>query len=113
MDRYQSVLTDGAQSAPKLLIYGVPQGSVLGPKMYIMYTKPLGDLLRSHGPDCHFYADDAQLYESNSISTTQDTIGCTEKCLVAAGIWLDDNMLRGHPKSRPAQSHSPSGGFLC
>ena len=55
-DRYQAVVIDGKHSDPVLLEHGVPQGSVLGPKKYTMYSKPPGAY--------HFYVDDTQLYIS-------------------------------------------------
>ena len=68
-NRYQAVVIDGKRSAPVLLQYGVPQGSVLGPKMYTMYTRPLGDVIRNHGPNHHMFADDTQLYVSYCLKT--------------------------------------------
>ena len=95
-DRYQTVVIHQQKSTPVRLRYGVPQGSVLGPKMYCMYTMPLGEIMRNHGTGNHFYADDAQLYDSFSPSTTgalTDTLGCLEKCLVDNGSWLRENKL--------------------
>ena len=40
-DRFQVVVIDSEHSKPILLKYGVPQGSVLGPKKYTMYAKLL------------------------------------------------------------------------
>ena len=42
--------------------FGVPQGSVLGPRMYCMYTKPVSNIIQRHGLSYYSYADDTQLY---------------------------------------------------
>ena len=48
-DRYQVVVIDGEHSDPVLLEHGVPKGSVLGPKKYTMYSKPLGAIICRYG----------------------------------------------------------------
>ena len=45
-DRKQFVQVDAARSASKDLQCGVPQGSVLGLLLYLLYTAPLGDIIR-------------------------------------------------------------------
>ena len=61
-DRAQSVVIEGKTSCAKKLSNGVPQGSVLGPKCYSMYTKPVGELIRKHGMSYITYPDDSDTY---------------------------------------------------
>ena len=41
---------------------GVPQGSVLGARMYAMYAHPMSNIVNQHDASYHNYADDTQLY---------------------------------------------------
>ena len=44
------------------LKYGVQQGSVLGARMYTMYTEPMRTIIEKHNISYHSYADNTQLY---------------------------------------------------
>ena len=53
--------TTGAKSDSISLKFGVPQGSVLGPILFTLYTSPLGQIC-SNKVHYHLYADDQQIY---------------------------------------------------
>ena len=70
--RKQSVLIIGIPSTFLELLFGVPQGSVLCPLLFIIYTSPLGELLTSLGIHYHLYDDDTQLYFTFDIEDGSD-----------------------------------------
>ena len=61
-NREQCVAIGESRSEPTALQYGVPQGSVLDPVLFTVYTGTLAFLLEAHGASYHFFADDTQLY---------------------------------------------------
>ena len=46
--RSQSVIVDGCMSPPLYVECGVPQGSILGPLLYIIFTNDVPDLVHDH-----------------------------------------------------------------
>ncbi len=95
-DRTQSVTVHSACSAPRRLQYGVPQGSVLGPMLFSVYTAPLGKIIGAHGLHYHFYADDTQLYFSfnPAEANSDDVVGRIVRCVADIQHWMDNNFLK-------------------
>ena len=95
--RTQSVSVESVCSTPTPLRYGVPQGSVLGPLLYTIYTLPLGDILREAGIFYHLYADDTQLYMSFSCTDPSSQLSCLEsmqQCVTQIKLWMQTNKLK-------------------
>ena len=72
--RTQSVRLRDEQSDFQAVPHGVPQGSVLGPLLFILHTAELSDIAAKHHINVHFYADDTQLYLT---CRRDDTAACT------------------------------------
>jgi len=50
------------QSTREFIKFGVPQDSVLGPLLFVLYTADLAPLITEHRLHSHLYADDTQVY---------------------------------------------------
>ena len=69
-----SVKTSGASSQSYPLTCGVPQGSVLGHLLSILYTIPVSSLIKASSVDPNLYADDTQLIISFSPDSLSESI---------------------------------------
>ena len=94
-NRHQRVVIGSDTSDPCHLQFGVPQGSVLGPKLYCLFSKPIGDICRHHGFKYHCYADDTQVYMIiKTHENWNDYFLRLEKCLQDISNWMSNNLLK-------------------
>ena len=96
LDRNQIVSVQGRKSNIHHLQCGVPQGSVLGARMYTMYTRQLSDVIKKHDVIHHSYADDTQIYihsEDNPEARGEAT-DKLQRCIAGICQWMEMNALK-------------------
>ena len=91
----QCIVVNGSLSKPFLLPWGVPQGSVMGPLEYILYTGPLCEIISTH-PDIQYavYADDTQLYITMSPNKYNESLQKLSQCISDIMAWSSFNKLK-------------------
>ena len=82
------------RSSESPLKYGVPQGSVLGPVLFILYTTPLSDVIRGHSVSHEMFADDTQLLHSSAIDDYPTLTSTLQSCTSDVDTWMSANKLK-------------------
>ena len=77
-DRFKSIPINGGTSTDFQMKYGVPQGSCLGPQLFIIYASKLFEIIERHLPDEHAYSDDTQLYISFNADSSAEQSAALE-----------------------------------
>ena len=86
-------------SHPAALQYGVPQGSILGPILFFLYTNPISSIIHSHSSiNHHFYADDTRLYITLSPTNFCHSIQKLKNCLNDIQNFMFANKLKLNPE---------------
>ena len=96
-NRRQAVKIGAAISSFVSLAFGVPQGSVLGPILFTLYTTPLGEIIKRHGLNFHLYADDTQLYilfRPKDAVSQESARAKIEACAEDIRRWMNNNLLK-------------------
>ena len=98
--RSQSVSINGHTSKKFEVKCGVPQGSCLGPLLFVLYASKLFTIIERHLPQVHAYADDTQLYvafkpdpehATNAVAAMEACINDIRKWMLADRLKINDD----------------------
>ena len=93
LNREQQCCINGELSSNKVITCGVPQGSILGPLLFLLYINDLPDCLKSTTPG--MYADDTQIFSSSN--NANELVVRLNSDLAHVCNWLKENRLQMHP----------------
>ena len=92
--RTQKVLVEGSASASKPVLSGVPQGTVLGPLLFLIYINDISTGL-SVGTEIRLFADDSLLYRR--IQSVEDS-KTLQRDLDRLQLWESTWKMEFHPQ---------------
>jgi len=98
--RTQRVVYQGDISLLVWLLWGVPQGSVLGSLFFLLYTAELFGIIGARGATSHFYADDGQLYVNCPAADAEVAIRQLRACVADVDAWMKASRLRVNPQKK-------------
>ena len=92
-ERTQFIRLGSSSSAVTQGPCGVPQGSVLGPLLFVAYISSTSNIAVQFGVGHLQYADDTQMYVALSPSDINTSVSNLQNCLTAMHLWFSQKVL--------------------
>ena len=110
-NRDQCTCVEGECSDRLKITYGVPQGSVLGPKLFLLYINDLTDVI--HNCEFYLYADDIVLYRKLRTYQTRNDFALFLEDVHSVMNWCITNELSINIKKTKVQFFPKKGNIVC
>ena len=110
-NRLQSTFISGCTSEEGLITYGVPQGSVLGPKLFLMFINDLTTCIKN----CKYflYADDIVMFKTLDSQQRAHDLRLFQDNILAIENWCLQNELTINIKKTKTQFFPANNNFNC
>ena len=96
-DRSPTVHYQSSNSTRRVLKYGVPQGSVLGPMLFLLYTEEINHVIDQYNLRSQCYSDDCQVHSNCQPDKKDELIKSTLICIEGLSLWMASNRLKLNP----------------